>query len=453
MNKNLGMEEDEMEDDAPTVNLTDEDGRSLICYVERSLEVEGKEYVLLLPVDNPIEIFAWEADEDNEEEEMLVDIEEDELEEVFSTARAVLAEQELTLQRTALTLTASGELPEVVEDDVITLDIEDEDGQPNIEQFQQLAAFFHEEQEYVVCTPLDPLLFFARMNPKGNPELLSIEEFQTLLSLDEFKAIQSHLESEAQFSDEAGPGGPSPDATAPLNTPSASDPVVSTKQRIADSIARTPIEAPVKLFNLFIIFFVTLGPLKIIPPFVQLTQKADPSMRRRLALRSAALATVVILLVAIIGQNIVQVWQIRLPSLLIAGGILLFLVALNLVMTQYQPPPLPADSPPPSLNLVVTPLTFPVILPPFGIAIALVLMLASQEMGFNPLTLLGVLVLVMLLNLICMLAARPILAFVKPVTLQIFGFVLGLLQMALGIELIITGLEIEALVLRRLLGF
>lgn len=245
----------------------------------------------------------------------------------------------------------------------------------------------------------------------------------------------------------------SPDATAPLNTPSASEPFVSPKQRIADKIARTPIEAPVKLFNLFIIFFVTLGPLKIIPPFVQLTQKADPSMRRQLALRSAALATVVILLVVIIGQNIVRVWQIRLPSLLIAGGILLFLVALNLVMTQYQPPPLPEDSSPPSLNLVVTPLTFPVILPPFGIAIALVLMLASQEMGFNPLALLGVLVLVMLLNLICMLAARSILAFLKPVTLRIFGFVLGLLQMALGIELIITGLEIEALVLRRLFGF
>lgn len=146
----------------------------------------------------------------------------------------------------------------------------------------------------------------------------------------------------------------------------------------------------------------------------------------------------------------VRVWQIRLPSLLIAGGILLFLVALNLVMTQYQPPPLPEESSPTSLNLVVTPLTFPIILPPFGIAIALVLMLISQEFGFNPLVILGVLVLVMLLNLVCMLAAQPILAFLKPVTLRIFGFVLGVLQLALGIEWIITGLEIEALVFRRL---
>ncbi|PSB16145.1 MarC family protein [filamentous cyanobacterium CCP2] len=247
---------------------------------------------------------------------------------------------------------------------------------------------------------------------------------------------------------------PSPIAQAPdTNAPTPPAPVVLPKQRIADRIARTPIDAPLKLFNLFIIFFVTLGPIKVIPPFVQLTQKADPSLRRQLAFRSAALATIVILLVVLIGQNMVRIWQIRLPALLIAGGILLFLVALNMVMTQYQSPPLPEDSSPPSLKLVVSPLTFPIILPPFGIAIALVLMLVSQEIGFNPLVVLGVLVLVMLLNLLGMLAARPILAFLRPITLRIVGFVLGVLQLALGIEWIITGLEIEALVFRRLFGF
>jgi MarC family membrane protein len=244
------------------------------------------------------------------------------------------------------------------------------------------------------------------------------------------------------------------DIPAPPNVPPTSEPAVLPKQRIADRIARTPIEAPFGLVNLFIVFFVTLGPLKVIPSFVQLTQKADRSLRRQIAFRSAALSTIVILLVATIGQNMVRVWQIRLPAFLIAGGILLFLVALNLVMAQYQPLlPLHEESSPPSLDLVVTPLTFPIILPPFGIAIALVLMLVSQEIGFNPLVVLGVLLFVMLLNLIGMLAARPILIFLRPITLRIIGFVLGVLQLALGIEWIITGLEIEALVFRRLFGF
>ncbi len=191
-----------MEGDAPTLSLTDEHGRSLVCYVERSMQLEGKEYVLLMPIDSPIEVFAWEGDEDEgDEDEMLVDIDDEELDEIFSTARAVLAEEDLILQRTALTLTASGELPEVAEEDIITLDIEEE-GQINFEQFQQLASFFHEDQEYVICTPLDPLLFFARLNTSGKPELLSPEEFQHLLSLDEFKALQSELEYDASTDDE-----------------------------------------------------------------------------------------------------------------------------------------------------------------------------------------------------------------------------------------------------------
>ncbi|QYO63253.1 DUF3727 domain-containing protein [Leptolyngbya sp. 7M] len=160
--------------------------------------MKGTDYVLLMPVDSPIEIFAWAADEENDDEEMLIDIDDDELDEVFSTARAVLAEQDLILHRTALTLTASGDLPDVTEDELITLDIES-DSEPSYEQFQQLAAFFHEEQEYVVCSPLDPLLFFAQLDEKGQPQLVSLEELQTLLELEEFKELRSQLESQAQL--------------------------------------------------------------------------------------------------------------------------------------------------------------------------------------------------------------------------------------------------------------
>ncbi len=203
--KRVGKKEEVMEEDLVTMILKDEDGRSILCQVENTLKVQGKEYALLLPIDTPIEIFAWAEDEEDadEEGEMLVDIDDEELEDVFATARAVLAEQDLILNRTALTLTASGEIPEVEEDDIIALDIEDPEGKFNMEQFQQLAAFFFEEQEYVVCTPLDPLLFFAKINAQGEPELLSPEEFQELVELDEFKALQAQLESEAEdFEDE-----------------------------------------------------------------------------------------------------------------------------------------------------------------------------------------------------------------------------------------------------------
>jgi multiple antibiotic resistance protein len=236
--------------------------------------------------------------------------------------------------------------------------------------------------------------------------------------------------------------------------PSSDQPIEETtlpKQRIADRIARTPLNSPIGIFNLFIIFFVTLGPLKTIPTFLHLAQNADQALRRQLAVRSTAIATVVLLLVAIVGQNMLRVWNVRLPALLIAGGILLFMVALKMVLSEYNLPEKSAPPEQPSLNMVVSPLAFPTIVPPFGLAIALTIMVMSQELGISPFIVLGLLVLVMLLNLIGMLAAKPILMFLKPVTLRILGFALGVLQLAMGIEWIITGLEIEALVLRRLL--
>ena len=188
-------------DDVKTVSLIDQDGHSLVCYVEHSMAAKGNEYVLLRPVDSPIEIFAWTEEEDDDAE-MLLDVDESELDDIFPTAKAVLAEQELSLYRTSLALLATGELPDVEDDDIITLDIEDEAGQLNLEQFQQLATFFHEEQEYVICTSLDPLLFLARMNKAGQPELVSHEELQALQSLDEFKQMQLELESQADELDD-----------------------------------------------------------------------------------------------------------------------------------------------------------------------------------------------------------------------------------------------------------
>ncbi len=165
------------EGELPVILLKEEDGRSLPCFVEKSVELDDIEYILLLPVDAPIEIFAWEPDEENEDEEVLVDVDEDTIKHVFATAKAVLAEQDLILENTALTLTVSGEIPEPEEDDIITIDLSESENDMTVEELQLVTSFYHEEQEYAIYTPLDPLLFFARMNDAGEPELLTPEEF------------------------------------------------------------------------------------------------------------------------------------------------------------------------------------------------------------------------------------------------------------------------------------
>jgi hypothetical protein len=174
-----------------SINLKDDKGRTLDCYIEHSLSVDGQEYVLLLPVDSPVEIFAWQG-EDEEEEAVLVE-DDFTIERIFGTAQAVLSEQNLVLKNTAYALTVAGELPPVDESELFTLEIEDDEADLEPEQLQLLASFYDEEQEYAIYTPLDPLLFFARISQTGEPELLSPEEFRKVQPL-----LEEHLFNEVE---------------------------------------------------------------------------------------------------------------------------------------------------------------------------------------------------------------------------------------------------------------
>ncbi|HEY9824009.1 MAG TPA: DUF3727 domain-containing protein [Stenomitos sp.] len=180
-----------MELEGPTITLSDEAGRSLLCYVELSVDIDGEEYALVNPVDYPVEIFAWvptedgltdnaEADEDEGEEETLMPVEDAELSEIFATAQAVLSEQNLKLKRSALSLTVEGDLPEVDEEDILVLEVEEAGLGKEQEEYQLLATFFHEEQEYAIYTPIDPVFFVVRLQDNQKPQLLSPEEFQAI---------------------------------------------------------------------------------------------------------------------------------------------------------------------------------------------------------------------------------------------------------------------------------
>ncbi len=165
-------------DDAELVILTDEGGRELPCYIERELELDGKTYLLLLPQNAPIEIFAWDEEDDVTE---LVSIEEEaEIDRIFADAHAVLSEQNLALKRTAFTLSAIGELPPLDPTEVVTIELDEADESLEPEEFQILARFYNEEQEYAICTPVDPLLFFGKSNANGPVSLLSEEEAEQL---------------------------------------------------------------------------------------------------------------------------------------------------------------------------------------------------------------------------------------------------------------------------------
>lgn len=168
-------------EDIDSVTLTDEEGRTLDCYIENAMEGDDGTYLLLMPVDIPVVILGWdqdiEEDEDSDEitnAELVEDPEE--IEEIFADAKAVLAELDLTLKFTAFTLTVVGELPPIEDDGILTLELEAEGPALDSEELQFLKDFYHKNQKYSIYTPLSPLLFLAKYNLLGKVELISPDD-------------------------------------------------------------------------------------------------------------------------------------------------------------------------------------------------------------------------------------------------------------------------------------
>jgi hypothetical protein len=162
-------------DESDSITLYDKAGRTLDCYVENSLEDDEAQYLLLMPVDIPVVIIAWEDEDEDEDSEAILLEDEEEIEAIFPDAKAVLAELDLSLKYTAYTLTVSGELPPIEDDDILTLEIEDGDETLEPEELQFLASFYHQDQRYGIYTSLAPLLFLAKAISETEVELVHPE--------------------------------------------------------------------------------------------------------------------------------------------------------------------------------------------------------------------------------------------------------------------------------------
>ena len=166
--------------DVPTVLVRDGEGRQLLCFLEQLIPLDGNDYGLLTPVDTPVCLVRIAEDEDGDDE---VIEELDGAEPILSVAEVVLQEHDLTLVRSAVTLTVSGELEEPDPDD---LDEEDGEADDDSETYELLVSFLVDDEEYGLYIPLDPFFVVARM--EGSEAVLVEGE--------EFERVQPRIEAE-----------------------------------------------------------------------------------------------------------------------------------------------------------------------------------------------------------------------------------------------------------------
>jgi small neutral amino acid transporter SnatA (MarC family) len=214
----------------------------------------------------------------------------------------------------------------------------------------------------------------------------------------------------------------------------------------AAEAAASQVQLEFPVAQIFTFLFLMLGPFKIIGPFSRITKGADARFTRQIAVRATLFSSLALLLAAVLGERLLSNFSIPPPILALSGGIILFLVALQSILQQFTSQTSPSEeiagpglAPAPTLNMAMKPLAFPTIVTPYGIAALVVFLAYSQDLQAR-LIIGAVLLAIMLLNLIVMMMTQHIPSFLA-LLLPILAAVLGVVQVALGLQIINNSLR------------
>lgn len=198
----------------------------------------------------------------------------------------------------------------------------------------------------------------------------------------------------------------------------------------------------VELFvSSFVTLFLIIDPPGCAPIFAGLTAGATPAHRRAMAIRAVVVAAGILLLFALVGEPLLHALGIELASFRIAGGLMLFLIALEMVFekrTQRREDRAAKVTAEEADDVSIFPMAMPMIAGPGSIATVMLLM--SRSTGFERsavvMAALGANLLLMLGSL---LAAGPIMRILGAKIEAVITRLLGVLLAALAVQFVIDG--------------
>jgi multiple antibiotic resistance protein len=187
--------------------------------------------------------------------------------------------------------------------------------------------------------------------------------------------------------------------------------------------------------------FMLLGPLKIIPAYAALMRSADSRFKREVAVKGALIAFGVCVFVALAGGKLMGTYHISIDALRLSGGLVLLIPALGTIFRRPDAQPQDAGTAT-AIQLAVSPVAMPMIVPPAGIAfILLFMMLDSQYPGTTEA--LGICVaIVLVLDFLVMYFIDQIMKAPGLRTLlAVAGSVLVFVQVCISMEMFLTALR------------
>ena len=201
-----------------------------------------------------------------------------------------------------------------------------------------------------------------------------------------------------------------------------------------------------QLIKFFFVFFVVVEPISLIPLYSSLTSGATEAYRRRMALKAVVVAALIVFVFALAGARFLELVGISIEAFRIFGGLLLFLIALEMVFARESGTRTSSGEQEESrrrADISVFPLAFPLIAGPGALA-TILLWFAPVPITRRPLEFLALFacaLAVLGLALLTMWVSAPLMRVVgvtgANVANRLFGVILG----ALAVQFVLDGLR------------
>lgn len=200
----------------------------------------------------------------------------------------------------------------------------------------------------------------------------------------------------------------------------------------------------------FATMFATIGPLDVAFVFASLTADDTPRSRMAAALKGTAISAAILLIFAVFGESVLRLFGISLPALRIAGGVLLLLIAVDMVFAR----PSGGISTTPDENaeavakadISVFPLATPLIAGPGAMGAIILLMADAAGHPLAIALVIGALIAVLAITLACLLLTTQLQKLLGRTGVHVITRVFGVILAALAVQFMLDGLAGSELV-------
>jgi multiple antibiotic resistance protein len=200
----------------------------------------------------------------------------------------------------------------------------------------------------------------------------------------------------------------------------------------------------------FTTFFATIGPIEAAVLFATLTPKMARDERRRIAVRATLIATVILVFFTVLGGPVLSQLGVTLPALQTAGGIILLLIALDMIFASpggaFKLSPLEGEEAQAREDLAVFPLATPLLAGPGAMSAGILLAANAHAEPLGIAVVVAALVAVMLATLALLTLAHDLNRMISLTAQRVLIRVFGILLAAIAVQAIFNGIRGSGLI-------